>query len=57
MSILKEWMDERMNHVMTVLLDYAGSGVFSHKVLFDTAGDWVRRNLPDECSERFTQPT
>ncbi len=51
MSILKEWMDERMNHVMTVLLDYAGSGVFSHKVLFDTAGDWVRRNLPDECSE------
>ena len=36
---------------MTILLDYAGSGVFSHKVLFCTAGEWVRRNLPDECSE------
>lgn len=36
---------------MTILLDYAGSGVFSHKVLFNTAGEWVRMNLPDECSE------
>ncbi len=46
----------RMNQVMTILLDHTGSGVFSHKILFGTAGDWIRRSLPAECGAPVFTP-
>lgn len=44
-----------MDKIATVLLGEPG-GAFSHKVLFDTAGDWIRRYLPDECGEPVSLP-
>ena len=44
-----------MDKITTVLLGEPG-GVFTHKVLFDTAGDWVRRSLPAECGEPVCVP-
>jgi len=41
----------RMNKIVTVLSDSIGGGAFSQRVLFGTAGEWVRKNLPAECGE------
>ncbi len=44
-----------MDKIATVLPGGPG-GIFSHRVLFDTAGDWVRRSLPPECGEPVFAP-
>lgn len=40
-----------MDKIVTVLLSQDGGGAFDHKVLFWTAGEWVRRNLPERLGE------
>ena len=42
---------ESMDKIVTVLLSQDGGGAFDHKVLFWTAGEWVRRNLPERLGE------
>lgn len=44
-----------MDKIVTVLPGGPG-GLFAHRVLFDTAGDWVCKALPPECGQPVYSP-
>lgn len=39
-----------------VILPGGPEGLLSHRILFETVGDWLRRNLPPECGEPVCAP-